>query len=121
MPSHLHDDHNPSHSRYEEESAMDDGLLTPPQTPNKRILLLLPNPCYSPVIGDEIQPAFTRIVSRRRVIEEAETMTEKLEKIMPRQQVEIKIQAKAFGRIVASRSLKAFRKDVTGHLYGDVS
>jgi len=74
------------------------------------------------VIGDEIQPAFTRIVSRRRVEEEAETMTEKLEKIMPRQQVEMKIQAKAFGRIIASKSLKAFRKDVTGHLYGgDVS
>lgn len=73
-------------------------------------------------IGDEVQPAFTRIVSRRRVEEEAETMTEKLEKIMPRQQVEMKIQAKAFGRIIASRTLKAFRKDVTGHLYGgDVS
>lgn len=74
------------------------------------------------VIGDEIQPAFTRIISRRRALEEAEAMTEKLEKIMPRQQVEMKIQAKAFGRIIASKSLKAFRKDVTGHLYGgDVS
>lgn len=74
------------------------------------------------VIGDEIQPAFTRIISRRRALEEAETMTDKLEKIMPRQQVEMKIQAKAFGRIIASKSLKAFRKDVTGHLYGgDVS
>jgi GTP-binding protein LepA len=73
-------------------------------------------------IGDEVQPAFTRIVSRRRVEEEAETMTEKLEKIMPRQQVEMKIQARAFGRIICSRTLKAFRKDVTGHLYGgDVS
>ncbi len=74
------------------------------------------------LIGDEVQPAFTRIVSRRRVEEEAETMTEKLEKLMPRQQVVMKIQAKAFGRIIASRTLKAFRKDVTGHLYGgDVS
>ena len=73
-------------------------------------------------IGDEIQPAFTRIISRRRALEEAEMMTEKLEKVMPRQQVEMKIQAKAFGRIIASKSLKAFRKDVTGHLYGgDVS
>lgn len=74
------------------------------------------------LIGDELQPAFTRIVSRRRAEEEAETMVEKLEKIMPRQQVVMKIQAKAFGRIISSRTLKAFRKDVTGHLYGgDVS
>ncbi len=69
-------------------------------------------------IGDEVQPAFTRIVSRRRVEEEAEAMVEKLETVMPRQQVEMKIQAKAFGRIIASRTLKAFRKDVTGYLYG---
>jgi GTP-binding protein LepA len=74
------------------------------------------------LIGDELQPAFTRIVSRRRAEEEAETMVDKLEKIMPRQQVVMKIQTKAFGRIIASRTLKAFRKDVTGHLYGgDVS
>lgn len=74
------------------------------------------------LIGDELQPAFTRIVSRRRAEEEAETMVDKLEKIMPRQQVMMKIQTKAFGRIIASRTLKAFRKDVTGHLYGgDVS
>jgi GTP-binding protein LepA len=29
-----------------------------------------------------------------------------------------KIQAKALGRIIASRTLQAFRKDVTGGLYG---
>ena len=67
-------------------------------------------------------PAFTRIISKRRAIEEAEAIVDKLEKIMPRQQVVMKIQAKALGRIIASRTLKAFRKDVTGHLYGgDVS
>ncbi len=74
------------------------------------------------IIGDELQPAFTRIVSRRRAEEEANEFVDKLEKLMPRQQVVMKIQAKAFGRIVASRTMKAFRKDVTGHLYGgDVS
>ncbi len=74
------------------------------------------------VVGDELVPAFTRIVSRRRAEEDGIEFVEKLEKLLPRQQVEMKIQAKAFGRIIASRTLKAFRKDVIGHLYGgDVS
>lgn len=70
------------------------------------------------IIGDELQPAFTRIVARRRAVEEGEEFVERLEKLMPRQQVEMKIQAKALGRIVASKTLKAFRKDVTQHMYG---
>lgn len=74
------------------------------------------------VIGDELMPAFTRIVSKRRSQEEADTFVEKLQTIMPRQLVEMKIQAKVNGRIISSRTLKAFRKDVTGYLYGgDVS
>lgn len=74
------------------------------------------------LIGDELMHAFTRIISKRRVQEEADNFVEKLQKIMPRQLVEMKIQAKVGGRIIASRSLKAFRKDVTGYLYGgDVS
>ncbi len=74
------------------------------------------------LIGDESMHAFTRIISRRRMQEEADNFVDKLEGIMPRQQVVMKIQAKALGRIIASRTLKAFRKDVTGHLYGgDVS
>jgi GTP-binding protein LepA len=70
------------------------------------------------LMGDEPMHAFTRIISRRRMQEEAETFVDKLEGIMPRQQVVMKIQAKALGRIIASRTLKAFRKDVTQHMYG---
>jgi GTP-binding protein LepA len=74
------------------------------------------------LVGDEPVVAFTRIISRRRMQEEADQFTEKLETLLPRQQVVMKIQAKALGRIISSRTLKAFRKDVTGHLYGgDVS
>ena len=74
------------------------------------------------LVGDEPVHAFTRIISRRRMDQEADTFTDKLEKLLPRQQVVMKIQAKCLGRIIASRTLKAFRKDVTGHLYGgDVS
>lgn len=70
------------------------------------------------IVGDEPMHAFTRVVARRRMQTEADQFTEKLEGLLPRQQVVMKIQAKVLGRIIASRTLKAFRKDVTGHLYG---
>ena len=74
------------------------------------------------LIGDDVMHAFTRVISKRRMQEEADTFVEKLQTIMPRQMVEMKIQAKVGGRIIASKTLKAFRKDVTGYLYGgDVS
>jgi len=70
------------------------------------------------LVADEPVPAFTRIVSRARLQEEAEAAVEKLYKILPRQLFTTKIQAKTLGRIIASRTLKALRKDVTGYLYG---
>ena len=74
------------------------------------------------LVGDEPVHAFTRVIARRRMQQEADTFTERLEDLLPRQQVVMKIQAKCLGRIIASRTLKAFRKDVTGHLYGgDIS
>jgi len=74
------------------------------------------------LVADEPVPAFARIVARRRVQEEAEKMVERLHGLLPRQLFVTKIQARALGRIIASRSLSAMRKDVTGYLYGgDVS
>ncbi|MDO8523654.1 MAG: translation elongation factor 4 [bacterium] len=70
------------------------------------------------LVAEEPVPAFSRIVSKRRVEEEARALVEKLAQALPRQQFVLKIQAKAMGRIVASRSLSALRKDVTGYLYG---
>jgi len=70
------------------------------------------------LVAGESVPAFARIVSRRRLQHEAEQMVEKLEKLLPRQLFELKIQAKALGRIIASRRKSALRKDVTGYLYG---
>jgi GTP-binding protein LepA len=69
-------------------------------------------------VAEEPVPAFARVVSRRRVQEEAERMVEKLHDILPRQMFVVKIQAHALGRIVSSRSISALRKDVTGYLYG---
>jgi GTP-binding protein LepA len=70
------------------------------------------------LVAEESVAAFTRIVSRRRMQTEAEAMVEKLEKLLPRQMFELKIQAMASGRILASRRKSALRKDVTQHMYG---
>src|SRR3989344_4603810 len=70
------------------------------------------------LVADERIPAFSRVVSRRQIEKEAEAAVEKLEKVLPRQLFDVKIQAKAYGRIIASRRISAMRKDVTGYLYG---
>jgi GTP-binding protein LepA len=67
------------------------------------------------IVANEVMPAFSRVVSRRRVEDEAKFQVEKLQKIIPRQQFSFKIQAKALGRIISSESVSAFRKDVLMH------
>lgn len=70
------------------------------------------------LVADEPVAAFARVVARRRVEEEAQKAVEKLHGILPRQMFVTKIQGKAMGRIISSRTLSAFRKDVTAKLYG---
>ena len=67
------------------------------------------------LVADEPMVAFCRVVSRRRVEEEAHNQVDRLKKIMPRQQFAFKIQGKALGRIIASDSVSSFRKDVLMH------
>ncbi len=74
------------------------------------------------LVAEEAVPAFARVIARRRVVEEAEKMVEKLHSVLPKQLFVTKIQAKALGRVISSKTLSAMRKDVTGYLYGgDVS
>jgi GTP-binding protein LepA len=70
------------------------------------------------LINDEVEPAFSRVVSKRIVDTEAEKMVEKLYNTLGRQMIQVKIQARAMGRIISSRTLSALRKDVTQHMYG---
>lgn len=70
------------------------------------------------LVADEPIVAFCRVVSRRRVQEEAEKAVKKLHSVLPRQMFVTKIQGKALGRILSSETLKAFSKDVTQHMYG---
>src|SRR3989338_5616067 len=70
------------------------------------------------LVGGEKVPAFSRVISKKRVEEEAKRAVEKLHQLLPRQTFVTKIQGVAQGRIIASRTIQAFRKDVTGYLYG---
>lgn len=70
------------------------------------------------LVAEERVPAFSRVVAEWRANEEAEEIVEKLYKILPRELFRVKIQAVVKGRIIASRSITAMKKDVTGYLYG---
>lgn len=70
------------------------------------------------LVADEPVPAFCRIVARRRMQDEAEQAVDKLQAVIERTMFNFKIQAKAAGRILASRSVSGMKKDVTDYLYG---
>jgi len=70
------------------------------------------------LVADEVIPAFSKVVSKKRVEIEAEKAVEKLEQILPRQMFNLKIQGRALGRIISSRSMSGMKKDVTQHMYG---
>ncbi len=70
------------------------------------------------LVADEVVPAFSRVISKKRVPEEAEKAVEKLESLLPRQMFTLKIQGRALGRIISSRTLSGMKKDVTAHMYG---
>jgi GTP-binding protein LepA len=70
------------------------------------------------VVADEKVDAFSRVIAERNIEEEGRKAVERLAGALPRQLFATKIQAQAKGRIIASETLKAMRKDVTGYLYG---
>ncbi len=70
------------------------------------------------IVADEPVSALARVVPKRRVEFEANEMVDSLKKYLPRQMFDFKIQAKALGRIIASRAMAGMKKDVTDYLYG---
>jgi len=70
------------------------------------------------LVADEPVAAFCKIVARRRMQEEADQTVDKLHGAIERTMFNFKIQAKATGRILASRSVSGMKKDVTDYLYG---
>lgn len=73
------------------------------------------------LLGDPTE-ALSTIVHRGEAHEVGEIICKKLKEVIPKQQFQIPIQAAVGGKIVARETLPAYRKDVTGYLYGgDVS
>ncbi len=70
------------------------------------------------LVAEEPVEAFSRVVSVRRIEEDAEKAVEKLHNILPQQMFKTKIQGYGLGRIISSRTLSALQKDVTQHMYG---
>ncbi|MFH1200731.1 MAG: translation elongation factor 4 [bacterium] len=70
------------------------------------------------LIADEVVPAFSKVVSKKRAEIEAENAVLKLKSLLPRQMFTFKIQGRALGRIISSRTLSGMKKDVTQHMYG---
>lgn len=70
------------------------------------------------LVAEDSVPAFARIVSRQTVERESKEIVERLYGLLPQQMFATKIQTKALGRIVASRTIPPLKKNVTQHMYG---
>jgi GTP-binding protein LepA len=67
--------------------------------------------------GEQVD-AFSAIVHKEKAYAYGVLMTERLKKLIPRQQFEVPIQAAIGARIIARESISAMRKDVLAKCYG---
>ncbi|HEY3413319.1 MAG TPA: translation elongation factor 4 [Armatimonadota bacterium] len=70
------------------------------------------------LLNGEIVDALSFITHRDNAYARGKLMTEKLRKILPRQMIDIKIQASIGAKVIASAQISAMRKNVIAKCYG---
>jgi GTP-binding protein LepA len=70
------------------------------------------------LVNGEPVDALSFITPRERAYRRGAMMTKKLKEVIPRQQMEIRIQAAIGGKIIAAESVRPYRKDVIAKCYG---
>lgn len=69
------------------------------------------------VANDKVD-AFSRMVPRAKAFQEGKETVEKLKEVIPRHNFAVALQAMVGGKVIARETISAYRKDVTGYLYG---
>ncbi len=73
-------------------------------------------------VGGEMVDALSIMCHRSESMALGRVITKKLKEVVPRQNFEVSLQAAIGGKFIAREDIGAYRKDVTGYLYGgDVS
>ena len=70
------------------------------------------------LVNHEKVDAFSVIIHKSNAVSRGREITDRLTKIIPRQQFEVALQAAIGGKIIARGNVKAYRKNVTAKLYG---
>lgn len=70
------------------------------------------------MLNNEVVEEFSEYVVTDRAFERGRDLTSRLKDLIPRQQYEVRIQARYQGKVIASSRISPFRKDVTAKLYG---
>ena len=70
------------------------------------------------LVNSKIVAPLSIIAEKNSAEDKGRHICEKLKTLIPRQQIDIAIQAAIGARIIARESIKAYRKDVTQHMYG---